>query len=184
MSSIIYSMKALIVIDMQNDFVGGSLGSDAAMKIVSDVQQRISQALDCGDVVVFTRDTHEEDYLQTFEGKKLPVEHCIKGTAGWEIIDELKALSEQAGAVIDKPTFGSFELLDFLEPYINSGKVTEIELCGLCTDICVVSNALLLRAKFHETPILVNSHLCAGVTEDSHTCALQTMKSCQIDVVD
>ena len=177
-------MKALIVVDMQNDFVTGSLGSEQAEAIVPAVKQKVTEFEERDDVVVFTRDTHDANYLDTFEGKNLPVEHCIKGTEGWEIIDDLQPLVSDANAIIDKPTFGSFELLNFLEPFIESGEVQEIELCGLCTDICVVSNALLLRARFHETPITVDPSCCAGVTAESHKSALQTMKSCQIQVTE
>ena len=183
-NAIISLMKALIVVDMQNDFVTGSLGSEQAEAIVPAVKQKVAEFEERGDVVVFTRDTHGNDYLDTFEGKNLPVEHCIKATEGWEIIDDLQPLVSDANAIIDKPTFGSFELLNFLEPFIESGEVQEIELCGLCTDICVVSNALLLRARFHETPIMVESSCCAGVTQESHESALQTMRSCQIQVIE
>ena len=177
-------MKALIVVDMQNDFVTGSLGSEQAQAIVSNVKQKVAEFEERGDVVVFTRDTHGNDYLDTFEGKNLPVEHCIKGTEGWKIIDDLKHLSKKANSIIDKPTFGSFDLINYLEPFIESGEVQEIELCGLCTDICVVSNALMLRAKFHETPITVDASCCAGVTAESHKSALQTMKSCQVQIIE
>ena len=176
-------MKALIVVDMQNDFVTGSLGSEQAEAIVPAVKQKVAEFEERGDVFVFTRDTHDANYLDTFEGKNLPVEHCIKATEGWEIVDDLQPLAKEANAIINKPTFGSFGLLDFLEPYVESGEVTEIELCGLCTDICVVSNTLLLRAKFHETPITVDASCCAGVTADSHKSALQTMRSCQIQAI-
>ena len=176
-------MKALIVVDMQNDFVFGSLGSEEAKKIVPNVVDKVKNYLESGDKVFFTRDSHADSYLQSFEGKNLPVEHCIAGTRGWEIIDELKPFEKQATEIIDKPTFGSYELVDVLEEYFASDELREIELCGLCTDICVVSNALLLRAKFYETPITVDSSCCAGVTPESHDCALQTMKSCQITVI-
>ena len=177
-------MKALIVVDMQNDFVTGSLGSEQAEAIVPAVKQKVTEFKERGDMIVFTRDTHDANYLDTFEGKNLPVEHCIKGTEGWEIVDDLKALAKKANTIIDKPTFGSFDLIDYLEPFIASGEVSEIELCGLCTDICVVSNALLLRARFHETPIMVESSCCAGVTQESHESALQTMRSCQIQAIE
>ena len=177
-------MKALIVVDMQNDFVTGSLGSEQAEAIVPAVKQKVTAFEERDDVVVFTRDTHDANYLETFEGKNLPVEHCIKGTEGWKIIDDLKHLANDANAIIDKPTFGSFDLIDCLEPFIAGGDVQEIELCGLCTDICVVSNALLLRARFHETPIMVESSCCAGVTQESHKSALRTMKSCQVQILE
>ena len=177
-------MKALIVVDMQNDFVTDSLGSEDAQKIVPNVVQRVKDYLASGDKVFFTRDTHTPAYLSTLEGKNLPVEHCIEGSHGWEIIDELKPFVEQAAGVIDKPTFGSYKLVDTLEPLVANDEIREIELCGLCTDICVVSNALLLRARFHETPIMVESSRCAGVTQESHESALQTMRSCQIQVIE
>lgn len=176
-------MKALIVVDMQNDFVSGSLGSEEAKKIVPNVVDKVKNCLDSGDKVFFTRDSHGESYLRSFEGSNLPVEHCIAGTHGWEIIDELKPFEKQATKIIDKPTFGSYELVDVLEECFAKDELREIELCGLCTDICVVSNALLLRAKFYETPITVDSSCCAGVTQKSHDSALQTMKSCQINVI-
>ncbi len=176
-------MKALIVVDMQNDFVTGSLGSAQAQAIVGRVGRKAAEFEKRGDIVVFTRDAHGSDYLGTFEGVHLPVEHCIQGTPGFEIVDELLPLAEKASAVVDKPTFGSFELLDFLAPRVERGEVEEIELCGLCTDICVVANAILLRTRFHEMPIKVDASCCAGVTEQSHECALRTMESCQIQVI-
>jgi nicotinamidase/pyrazinamidase len=176
-------MKILIVIDMQNDFVIGSLGTKQAELIVPKVAKKVASFAEDKNIVVFTRDTHDLDYLNTFEGKNLPIEHCIKGTHGWQIVDQLKVYAEKSNAIIDKPTFGSFELLDFLEPLVKKDDVEEIEICGLCTDICVVANALLLRTKFPEMPIKVDATCCAGVTEESHNCALKTMQSCQIEVV-
>ena len=125
--------------------------------------------------VIFTRDTHEEKYLETREGKHLPVLHCVEGTWGWEICDELKPFVHK---VINKPTFGSTELVE----YLNNKEIDSIELCGLCTDICVVSNALLLKANFYETPIYIDSKACAGVSIESHNAALKTMTMCQIEV--
>ena len=176
-------MKALIVVDMQNDFVTGSLGAKQAELIVPKVVRKVESFLVNNDIVIFTRDAHASDYLDTLEGKELPVEHCIKGTHGWEIVDELKHFASATFVIVDKPTFGSFELLDILSPLVEKGDVETIELCGLCTDICVVSNALLLRAKFPETCIKVDAECCAGVTEGSHKAALQTMKACQIEIV-
>ena len=164
-------MKVLVVIDMQNDFVNGALGTPEAQAIVPLVKQRAEQA----DFVIFTRDTHSADYLQTQEGKNLPVEHCIEGTHGWEIIDELKPYVK---TVVDKPSFGSLELPDIIP------NADEIELCGLCTDICVVSNAAILKAAFPETPLTVNANLCAGVTPETHKAALETMKMFHINVVE
>ena len=164
--------KILIVVDMQNDFVSGSLGTAEARDIVTKVRAKLD-SFD-GDVI-FTRDTHNEDYLKTNEGKHLPVEHCIKGSWGWEIIDELKPYVNK---VIDKPTFGSTELVE----YLKTKNYDSFELCGLCTDICVVSNALLIKANFYEVEVSVDSACCAGVTVNSHNSALETMKMCQIEV--
>ena len=164
--------KILIVVDMQNDFVSGSLGTAEARDIVTNVRTKLD-SFD-GDVI-FTRDTHNEEYLKTNEGKHLPVEHCIKGSRGWEIIDELKPYVKK---VIDKPTFGSTELVE----YLKTKNYDSFELCGLCTDICVVSNALLIKANFYEAEVSVDSTCCAGVTVNSHNSALETMKMCQIEV--
>ena len=164
--------KILIVVDMQNDFVSGSLGTAEARGIVTKLRAKLD-SFD-GDVI-FTRDTHNEDYLKTNEGKHLPVEHCIKGSWGWEIIDELKPYVKK---VIDKPTFGSTELVE----YLKTKNYDSFELCGLCTDICVVSNALLIKANFYEAEVSVDSTCCAGVTVNSHNSALETMKMCQIEV--
>lgn len=167
--------KVLIVVDMQNDFVSGSLGTKEAEAIVANVKVKVEQYRSSGDEVLFTRDTHTELYMDTQEGKYLPVVHCVKGTKGWEIVKELETYVEK---VFDKPTFGSLELAE----YIVDGDYTEIELIGLCTDICVVSNALLLKANLPEVQISVDSSCCAGVTPESHEAALTTMKMCQIQV--
>lgn len=167
--------RALIVIDMQNDFVSGSLGTKEAQNIVDKVVKKAEQYRQQGLDVVFTRDTHEENYLETLEGKKLPVPHCIRGSEGWEIIRELKPFVQ---TVFDKPTFGSIELVE----YVRNRGYDELELAGLCTDICVVSNALLLKANFPEMNIKVDKECCAGVTPESHEAALTTMEMCQITV--
>ena len=167
-------MKCLIVVDMQNDFITGSLGSELATAILPYVAEKV-KAFD--GRVIFTRDTHEEDYLRTQEGQKLPVKHCIRNTAGWQICDELLPYAE---TVIDKITFGSVELPALLESF--DGEVEEIELCGLCTDICVISNAMILKAAFPEAKITVDAAACAGVTMESHNTALQAMKAVQIEV--
>ncbi len=168
--------KILVVVDMQNDFVTGSLGTVQAQEIVSAAAEKI-RTFD--GAVFFTRDTHLPDYLQTQEGKNLPVEHCIRGTGGWEIISELKDLiREKKAVVIDKPTFGSTELAE----QIRDMNPESVELIGLCTDICVVSNALLLKAFCPEIPILVDPACCAGVTPEKHEAALETMRSCQIRI--
>ena len=165
-------MKILIVVDMQNDFINGSLGTSEAVEIVDKVAAKIRNHWEKGGQVIFTRDTHGPDYLNTQEGRNLPVEHCVKGTQGWEISEILGA----DGAIIDKPGFGSFELVE----YLKSFEISEIELVGLCTDICVISNAIILKAAFPEVPIKVDASCCAGVTPESHKNALEAMKMCQI----
>lgn len=168
--------KLLIVVDMQNDFVDGSLGTKEAEGIVSHVKAKVEQYKGQGGDIIFTRDTHTDAYLDTQEGKKLPVVHCVEGTKGWEIID---CLQPYAQTVFNKPTFGSVELAH----WAARGGYDKIELVGLCTDICVVSNALLLKAALPELPICVDSACCAGVTPASHEAALTTMKMCQIEVL-
>lgn len=171
--------KILIVVDMQKDFVDGSLGSDMAQAIVGNVVNKIENHK--GDIIV-TYDTHCESYMQTQEGRNLPVPHCIKGTDGWQLDSSVaQALEGKAYKTIEKPTFGSTELVDYVKNNYSEGEF-EIELIGLCTDICVVSNALLLKANFLETVISVDSSCCAGVTKESHEAALATMKMCQIAV--
>lgn len=168
-------MKYLIVVDMQNDFITGSLGSKDAEKIVPLVVEKVK---DFDGRVIFTRDCHGDNYLSTQEGKRLPVTHCVKGTYGYQICDEL---APYALEVVDKPTFGSLSLPEAIKR--EKSKVEEIYLCGLCTDICVISNAMILKAAFPETKIVVLKDLCAGVTEESHLTALTAMKSVQIDVL-
>ncbi len=167
-------MKTLIVIDMQNDFIDGALGTKEAQAIVPNVKKKIEEYEARGDQIIFTRDTHYADYLETNEGKYLPVEHCIKDTLGWQITEELNV---EGYPCIDKETFG-FRYWDMLDDDIDS-----VELVGLCTDICVVSNALILKATFPEIDIAVDAGCCAGVTPESHKAALTTMKMCQINVI-
>ncbi len=167
-------MKILIVVDMQRDFITGSLGSDMAQKIVPNVVEKVKNF---AGKVIFTRDTHFENYLETQEGKKLPVNHCIKDTEGWQICDELKPYVNE---VVDNFTFGSIDLPEIIK---NIGEnIEEIELCGLCTDICVISNAMILKAAFPEMNISVDSSCCAGVTAESHNIALCAMKAVQIEI--
>ena len=168
-------MKYLIVVDMQNDFITGSLGSALATAIVPNVVEKV-RSFD--GKVIFTRDTHFEDYMTTQEGKNLPVPHCIKGSDGWQICDVLKPYAE---TVIDKLTFGSIELPRLLESF--GEPIEKIELCGLCTDICVISNAMVLKAAFPEVLITVDSSCSAGVSVDSHNTALNAMRAVQIEVV-
>ena len=171
--------KILIVVDMQNDFVDGSLGSNEAVLIVDNVVKKIESHH--GDIIV-TYDTHMDNYMETSEGKNLPVPHCIKGTLGWELTEKVQeALNKKKYKIIEKPTFGSTELIEYIKSNYKPSEI-EFELIGLCTDICVVSNALLLKANFTETKISVDASCCAGVTPDSHNAALTTMKMCQINV--
>lgn len=172
-------MKVLVVVDMQKDFIDGALGTPEAVEIVPRVIQKIREF---DGLVIATRDTHEEDYLDTQEGKKLPVRHCIRGTKGWEIHPEIQELL--AEEPMDKPTFGSVELGQMLKARQDSGEAVEsITLVGLCTDICVISNALLLKAYLPEAKVSVDSACCAGVTQESHRQALEAMKMCQIEIV-
>lgn len=171
--------KILVVIDMQNDFIDGALGTAETLGIVEKVVDKIgSYPADC---IYATRDTHGEDYLETSEGRYLPIKHCIKGTKGWEIRPEVARAMPQA-AVIDKPTFGSEELAQRLLEESRKEEI-EIEFVGLCTDICVVTNALLVKTKLPEVKISVDASCCAGVTPESHEAALLTMKMCQVDVI-
>lgn len=171
--------KVLVVVDMQKDFVDGALGSKEAVAIVPAVVNKINEF--DGDIFV-TYDTHYENYMETAEGKKLPVPHCIKGTDGWELNDEVKqALVAKKYTPVEKNTFGSVDLPVIIKEAVGDEKFT-IELIGLCTDICVVSNALIIKANFPEAPISVDAACCAGVTSEKHKAALETMRSCQIDV--
>ena len=164
--------KTLIVVDMQNDFIDMALGTAEAVAIVPKVRQKIQTYVQNGDTVIFTRDTHGEDYLQTPEGKKLPVKHCIRGTKGWEIA---QGLYVDGCKIIDKPNFGW--------PHWDAEELQNVEIIGLCTDICVVSNALIIKAMFPDAQVQVDASCCAGVTPQSHEAALLTMKMCQIDVI-
>ena len=169
-------MKYLIVVDMQVDFITGSLGSPLAAAVVPNVVEKVKSF---EGKVIFTRDTHFDDYMQTQEGTKLPVPHCIKDTPGWQICEELLPYVE---TVVDKVTFGSVELPQLIKG-LNE-PIDSIELCGLCTDICVISNAMILKATFPEVPILVDASCCAGVTVESHNNALTAMKAVQIEITE
>ena len=172
--------KLLIVVDMQNDFIDGVLGTPEAQNIVPAVAKRIREAVQDGDAILFTRDTHGADYLETQEGKRLPVEHCIKGTHGWQLADAVQeAFPLWQNCVINKPTFGSMALAEMLKGRSFDG----IELIGLCTDICVISNAMLVKAVLPQVPVCVRADCCAGVTPQSHQTALEAMKMCQIEIV-
>ena len=170
-------MKILIVVDMQNDFVTGSLANPDAEAIIPGIAKKIAEYEKNGDRIIFTRDTHKANYLETPEGKALPVPHCINGTKGWLVVDEL---NHPECEHINKPTFGyrywEYDLGDM-------PKIDEIELVGTCTDICVLSNAIILKTQFPNVPITVDSSCCAGVTPEKHAAALEVMRSCQINVI-
>lgn len=168
----------LVVVDMQNDFIDGALGTKEAVAIVPKVEEKIRGF---AGPVLFTRDTHEEDYMETQEGKNLPVPHCIRGTDGWQIRKELDVLRKTEP--IDKETFGSVALAAKLVSMNEEEEIEGITFVGLCTDICVISNALLVKAYLPETPIYVDAACCAGVTPKSHETSLQAMKMCQIHIL-
>ena len=168
--------NVLVVVDMQKDFIDGVLGTKEAFAIVDNVAEAI-RSFD-GEVI-FTRDTHFDNYMETQEGRNLPVPHCIKGTEGWQIDKKLEALRTDETKVFDKPTFGSVELAAYLK---ENKEVEQVTIVGLCTDICVISNALLIKANLPEVEITVLEKCCAGVTPQSHKNALEAMKMCQIKI--
>ena len=182
-------MKILIIVDMQNDFINGALGTAEAASIVESIAKRIEGSKD--ELILFTQDTHQDDYLTTPEGKKLPVPHCIQGTEGWQIDSSIITawrnnphtirIPELKENTFTKPVFGSVELVDFLKS--RQVEITEIELLGVCTDICVISNAIMIKNTLPNIPISVNAACCAGVTPQSHAEAINVMKMCQIDIV-
>ncbi len=173
-------MKCLVVIDVQNDFVSGSLGTPEAQVMLPRLEEKLRGFEGC---VWMTLDTHGADYMDTQEGKHLPVPHCVRETEGWQLAGELGKLAESLGAgIVEKPTFGSEELVASLKALYEAGELESIELVGLCTDICVVSNALMLKAAMPELPMSVDSACCAGVTPQKHEAALEVMRSCQIAV--
>lgn len=172
--------KILIVVDIQNDFVDGALGSKEAQAIIKNACEKI-RSFD-GDIFV-TLDTHGEDYMNTREGKKLPVPHCIKGTDGWKLNAEIEAaLVGRSCTVIEKPTFGSQKLEELINEKYKDNELS-VELIGICTDICVISNALTIKAHNTECEITVDSSCCAGVSPEAHNAALAVMKSCLINVI-
>ena len=168
-------MKILVVVDMQNDFIDGALGSAEAVAIVPYVKEVIENF---DGKVLFTRDTHFENYMDTQEGKNLPVPHCIKDTEGWQIRSELDALRKTEA--IDKLTFGSKDLVDVLK---EEKDIESITFVGLCTDICVISNVMVVKAFYPEIPLIVDAKACAGVTPESHRNALSAMKVCQVKII-
>lgn len=169
--------KVLIVVDMQNDFIDGALGTKEAVAILPNVRRKIEEYQQAGNKVIFTRDTHTIDYLDTQEGKNLPVIHCVKDTIGWAISPQLDTGNS---VIIDKPTFGSVSMMTEIT---NKYQDAEFELVGLCTDICVISNAIMLKAFLPEAKISVDASACAGVTPESHQNALDAMKVCQINII-
>ena len=170
--------NGLVVVDMQNDFIDGALGTKEAVAIVPKVKEKIEKF---EGTVLFTRDTHFENYMDTQEGKNLPVPHCIKDTEGWQIRAELEAL--RTTEAIDKVTFGSSELPLKLKALHETNAIESITFVGLCTDICVISNVMVTKAFFPEIPVIVDAACCAGVTPESHSNALEAMKVCQVTVV-
>jgi len=182
-------MKVLIVVDMQNDFIDGSLGTAEAVSIVDAVVKRIEGSK--GELILFTKDTHQSDYLDTPEGKKLPVVHCVKNTDGWQINEGVQnawqnnkntiRIAELPQNTFMKPVFGSVDLVDFLKSRIS--EISEVEILGLCTDICVISNAIMIKNSMPNVKISVNVECCAGVTPQSHIEAINVMKMCHIDEV-
>ena len=183
-------MKILIVVDMQNDFITGSLGSLLTQSIVPNVTERVRKAMIDNEAIIFTQDTHSADYLSTPEGAKLPVEHCIVGTEGWKIIPKLIDVQDECEyidyAIIEKPIFGSVKLMEFLNENwdFNGLDIPEIEFCGVCTDICVVSNALMAKSYFPNAKISVDPNCCAGTSINNHLSAIDVMRSCQIDIIE
>ena len=180
-------VDVLIVVDMQNDFVTGALGTPEAQAIVPKVVEKIK---DWKGKVLYTRDTHHESYLETLEGKHLPVKHCLQGTWGWKLVDEVDATIPndvwcEDNSIYNKYTFGAFLLAKDLNnlAFCPDVKITSVTLIGLCTDICVISNAMLLKAALPSVPIIVDASCCAGVTPESHKNALAAMKMCQIEIV-
>lgn len=171
-------MKLLVVVDMQNDFINGALGTKEAENIVENVKNKI---ISYNGEVVFTRDTHFDDYLETNEGKNLPVKHCVKNTNGWQVCPTLEPF--RTGKTFDKVTFGSTELMEYAKKLNENTLLEEITLVGLCTDICVISNAMLIKAVLPETKIIIDASCCAGVTPNSHKNALEAMKMCQITII-
>lgn len=186
-------MRVLVVVDVQKDFVDGALGSIMAQSIILHMRKRIKEYADGETLILFTKDTHEENYLETLEGVRLPIKHCVRGTPGWGLVKDISTLAdgysnfliysseEIIRSRILKNTFGSIKLCEILKQYEN--EITDITFMGFCTDICVISNVLVVRAYLPNTRIIVDSSCCAGTTLDKHLAALEVMKSCQIDVI-
>lgn len=170
-------MKTLIVVDYQNDFVTGALGSEEAQAIEEAMIRKVSEAVANGERIIFTQDTHYEDYLNTREGRFLPIEHCIDNTWGHEIVSSILEVAGESPTIVRKETFGFDNWAEIL------GEVEEVELVGVCTDICVISNALIIKALYPEAELTVDSNVCAGLSPEKHANALDVMQSCQINVL-
>ena len=168
-------MDVLLVVDLQNDFVDGSLGNEGNDKIVGPIQKLVGEFK--GEVI-FTRDTHEENYLESLEGKHLPVTHCVRGTKGWEI-----KIDPKDNKIIDKPSFGSYELVDYLRGLDKKEKIENIYMVGICTDICVLSNAVMIKNALLDAEVTVIEDLCRATSEKAHKASLVAMKSCQINII-
>ncbi len=188
-------MKIIVIVDMQNDFITGALGSPEAQAIVPIMIERLKELNSSENLVLFTKDTHYANYMDTQEGKNLPVPHCIEGTPGWSIVKDISSVVDYGGnfcsysakdimkSRILKNTFGSIRLAEIIKSLLPDNPIDEVILMGVCTDICVVSNAMLIKAFCPEVPITVDASCCAGVTPERHLAALETMKSCQIKVI-
>lgn len=186
-------MRVLVVVDVQKDFVDGALGSMTAQSIIPHMRKRIKSYADGNTLILFTKDTHDENYLKTFEGYNLPIPHCINGTPGWSLVKDISSLAdgysnflifsteEIIRSRVLKDTFGSIKLMEILKQYEHD--IEDITFMGFCTDVCVISNALMARTYLPNTRIVVDSSCCAGTTLDKHLAALEVMKSCQIDVI-
>ncbi|OON99076.1 MAG: amidase [Epulopiscium sp. Nele67-Bin004] len=181
--------KILVVVDMQNDFIDGVLGTKQAQNIVPNVIQKIKKYMQDGETIYFTKDTHTTDYLNTQEGKRLPVEHCIRNTAGWELNPEIQKLADEIQKdslqpiIFEKPSFGSEVLPTTIKNSVQENEKVAIEVIGLCTDICVISNVVLIKAFLPEATVQVDALCCAGVTPESHENAINAMKMIQVDII-
>lgn len=186
-------MRVLVMVDVQKDFVSGALGSLAAKAIIPHMAERVKEYSDGGTLILFTKDTHDADYFKTLEGQNLPFMHCVEGTPGWSLVKEISTLadgysnfllysdSDVVRSRVLKNTFGSVKLCEILKKYEED--ITEVVFMGFCTDICVISNALMARSYLPNTRIVVDASCCVGTTIDRHLAALEVMKSCQIDVI-
>lgn len=177
------SKRLLLIVDVQEDFVRGSLPGENAESRIDNMLARAQESYDNNEAIIFTQDTHFEDtYFNTQEGKKLPILHCIKGTKGWEIIEELQKFIDEDTLIVEKETFASLDLIEDIRKYLNSG-YDEVEIFGICTDICVINTASLIKNHFSELPVYVNAQCSAGVSEELHEAALKTMESFQVNII-